>query len=126
MAYTRLGENLVVHHGAINVGILYEGPRALLIDYGDGDVGETLEALGVGRVELAQSEEHLEPIIPYERSGTADTYAGVQTCRGCHAKAYAAWEESAHVRTLETLKPRNNELKPPNNGLKPPKPKLLV
>jgi hypothetical protein len=38
LGYTRLAENLYVHHGIINVGILRDGPRALLIDYGDGDV----------------------------------------------------------------------------------------
>ena len=48
--HTRLAENLFVHHGAINVGILRDGPRALLIDYGDGDVDETLDALGVRQV----------------------------------------------------------------------------
>ena len=51
MTYTQLAENLYVHHGTINVGILTDGPRALLIDYGDGDVQRTLDELGVRQVE---------------------------------------------------------------------------
>ena len=53
--FTELAPDLYVHHGAINVGILRgshaDGHRALLIDYGDGDVYGTLQALGIGVVE---------------------------------------------------------------------------
>jgi len=48
--WTRLDEHLVVHHGAINVGIIVDGREALLIDSGDGSVRDTLQALGVDRV----------------------------------------------------------------------------
>ena len=48
---TRLSEHLFVHHGPINVGILRDGEKAILIDCGDGSVRETLAALGVRRVE---------------------------------------------------------------------------
>ena len=49
--WTRLSNHVCVHHGAINVGIVQDGRRALLIDYGDGDVLETLRALGADRVD---------------------------------------------------------------------------
>ena len=44
-----------MHHGAINVGLLTDGPRALLIDYGDGDVHDTLDELGVRGHDLVLS-----------------------------------------------------------------------
>ena len=56
--HTQLSENLFVHHGVINVGILRDGPRALLIDYGDGDVQDTLDALGVRRIETVLLTHH--------------------------------------------------------------------
>jgi glyoxylase-like metal-dependent hydrolase (beta-lactamase superfamily II) len=49
---------LYVHHGAINVGILRDGLRALLIDYGDGDVQETLAELGIQQVEIVLLTHH--------------------------------------------------------------------
>ncbi|MFN2133975.1 MAG: MBL fold metallo-hydrolase [Anaerolineae bacterium] len=45
--WTRLARDLYVHHGAINVGILRDDRRALLIDCGDGDVASTLQDLGI-------------------------------------------------------------------------------
>jgi glyoxylase-like metal-dependent hydrolase (beta-lactamase superfamily II) len=48
---TRLARDLYVHHGAVNVGILLDGRRALLIDCGNGDVGSTLQCMGVDVVE---------------------------------------------------------------------------
>lgn len=51
MALTQLAENLFVHHGAVNVGILRDGCRALLIDVGDGDIQDSLVELGIERIE---------------------------------------------------------------------------
>lgn len=48
--WTQLNEHLVVHHGAVNVGIVVDGTEALLIDCGGGSVRDTLQALGVARV----------------------------------------------------------------------------
>lgn len=50
-ALTRLTEHVWVYRGAVNVGIVRDGPRALLIDCGDGQVQEALIAAGVSRVE---------------------------------------------------------------------------
>ena len=55
---TRLTSNLYVHHGAINVGIVRDGRRAILIDYGNGDVQRSLEALGIERVEAVLFTHH--------------------------------------------------------------------
>jgi len=48
---TRLSEHLVVYHGPINVGIVRDGEKALLIDCGDGSVTEALGTLGITRVD---------------------------------------------------------------------------
>ncbi len=53
-----LTENLIVHKGAINVGILPDRRRALLIDVGDGSVQETLQSLGVEAVALILCTHH--------------------------------------------------------------------
>ena len=49
--FSRLSDHLSVHHGAINVGILRDEHRALLIDFGDGCVQSTLDALQITDVE---------------------------------------------------------------------------
>ena len=48
---TRLGDHLAVYHGPINVGIVRDGERALLIDCGDGRVAGELEKLGITAVD---------------------------------------------------------------------------
>jgi glyoxylase-like metal-dependent hydrolase (beta-lactamase superfamily II) len=47
---TTISEHLSVFHGPINVGIVRDGERALLIDCGDGRVAEALLGLGVKSV----------------------------------------------------------------------------
>ena len=44
---TKLSEHLLVYHGPINVGIVRDGAKALLIDCGDGAVSKALAGLGV-------------------------------------------------------------------------------
>jgi len=48
---TRISEHLYVHHGAINVGILCDNDKALLIDFGEGSVFSSLDELGIKAVE---------------------------------------------------------------------------
>ncbi len=48
---TTLSEHLSVFHGPINVGIVRDGAKALLIDCGDGRVAGALAGLGVTSVE---------------------------------------------------------------------------
>lgn len=49
---TQLAPDIFVHSGAINVTILRHGDRAVLIDYGDGDVADSLRALSVRGIEM--------------------------------------------------------------------------
>jgi len=46
-----LGEHLLVFEGPINVGIVRDGAKALLIDCGDGRVADALPSLGITTVE---------------------------------------------------------------------------
>lgn len=49
--YTQLTPSLLVHHGCCNVGIVRDGERTLLIDCGNGDVQQTLAALGIPQID---------------------------------------------------------------------------
>ena len=64
------------------------------------------------RIEFAESAEHLDPIAAPPRSAEADHYVGSQACQECHAPCYAVWQKSAHLRSLEVLRPRNNQYDP--------------
>jgi len=46
-----LSEHLLVYRGAINVGVVRDGEKALLIDCGDGRVAEALAAAGITAVD---------------------------------------------------------------------------
>ncbi len=48
---TTLSPHLLVYHGPVNVGIVRDGDRALLIDCGDGSVAEALGPLGIRQVQ---------------------------------------------------------------------------
>ena len=50
-AITQLSEHVFIYHGPINVGIVRDGNRALLIDCGDGRVTAALPKLGITKVE---------------------------------------------------------------------------
>lgn len=48
---SRLSDHLLVYHGSINVGILRDENRTLLMDLGDGDVQSSLDKLRIAEVE---------------------------------------------------------------------------
>jgi len=49
--FSRLSDHLFIHHGVINVGILRDSNRALLIDFGNGPVQSTLDELHITDVQ---------------------------------------------------------------------------
>ena len=55
---TRLSPHLAVYPGPINVGVLQDGPRALLIDCGDGGVAEALRGEGIATVDRILATHH--------------------------------------------------------------------
>ena len=48
---TTVSDHVLVYHGPINVGIVRDGDRALVIDCGDESVSDALGQLGISRVE---------------------------------------------------------------------------
>ena len=56
--YSQLGNQIFIHHGSINVGVLRDGNRVLLIDCGDGSVRSTLNALGITAVDTVLFTHH--------------------------------------------------------------------
>ena len=48
---TELSRHLLVYHGPINVGVIRQGDKALLIDCGDAGLAERLAELGISSVE---------------------------------------------------------------------------
>ena len=48
---TTVSDHVLIYHGPINVGIVRDGDRALLIDCGDESVSDALRQLGITRVE---------------------------------------------------------------------------
>jgi glyoxylase-like metal-dependent hydrolase (beta-lactamase superfamily II) len=48
---TELSEHLLVYHGPINVGIVRDGNRALLVDCGDASAAAALKKLGITKIE---------------------------------------------------------------------------
>jgi len=49
---TRLSQHLSVHRGPINVGIIQDGPSALLIDFGPGEVMDDCLRLGIEDLQM--------------------------------------------------------------------------
>jgi glyoxylase-like metal-dependent hydrolase (beta-lactamase superfamily II) len=58
MSITRISEHLYAHHGVINAGILRDGDRALLIDFGEDSVKSSLNGLGIKTVEAVLFTHH--------------------------------------------------------------------
>ena len=56
--FSQLSDHIFIHHGSINVGVLRDGNRALLIDCGDGSVHSTLDALGITTVDTVLFTHH--------------------------------------------------------------------
>ena len=56
--FSQLSDEIFVHHSSINVGILRDGNRTLLIDCGDGSVRSTLDALGITTVDAVLFTHH--------------------------------------------------------------------
>jgi glyoxylase-like metal-dependent hydrolase (beta-lactamase superfamily II) len=48
---TQVSEHLLIYHGAVNIGIVRDGDRAILIDCGDEAIGDALRQLGIARVD---------------------------------------------------------------------------
>src|SRR5262245_66586362 len=88
----RLAPGLYVHRGGLNVGILVDGDRAALIDYGEGDVEAALDELGVRRVDTVfVTHVHRDQVCGLARPSSR--------VAGCRVVVPAA--ERAHLESVE-------------------------
>jgi glyoxylase-like metal-dependent hydrolase (beta-lactamase superfamily II) len=104
---TRLAENLFVHHGVINVGVLREGSRALLIDCGDGDVEASLGDLGIAQVScLLFTHHHRDQASGAALLSATDTHIGVPAAEATwFADVESYWNDPAHRWHLYDFRP---------------------
>jgi glyoxylase-like metal-dependent hydrolase (beta-lactamase superfamily II) len=91
-----LSEHLLVHAGSINVGIVRDGSRALLIDCGNGDVATALRDLGVTTVDQVVFTHHHR-----DQACGAGRFAGAaigvpETEREAFEKPSAYWSDPKH------------------------------
>ena len=84
---TQLSDSLFVYHDNINVGILREGDRALLIDCGGGAVRSALTQLGIRTVEKALFTHHHR-----DQASGVKSLAGPTTCIGVPAQERQLFE----------------------------------
>ena len=82
---TKLTENLIICHGHINVGIVRNGDKALLIDCGDGSVTGVLGDLGIKTID--------QIIFTHHQRGQA---WGAPTLAASGARIGVPAEERAH------------------------------
>jgi glyoxylase-like metal-dependent hydrolase (beta-lactamase superfamily II) len=76
--WTGLTEDLYVHHGAVNVGILRDGRRALMIDCGNGDIRNTLQDLQIDVVEkVVFTHHHRDQASGFHKIAGQGTRVGV-------------------------------------------------
>ena len=85
---TQLTHRLSVHHGSINVGILRDGNRALLIDCGNGRIRSTLRTLGVTEIHTVLFTHHHR-----DQASGIESLAGENTRVGVPAQE-RGWFES--------------------------------
>jgi len=95
--WARLGRDLYVHEGTINVGILWDGGRALLIDCGDGDVKDTLRDLGIDAIEkIVFTHHHRDQASGFQEVATEGTRVGVPASEaGLFCDVQRLWEDPA-------------------------------
>lgn len=91
---TRVSEHLLVYHGPINVGILRDGVKALLIDCGDASVAESLKRLGVTTVDqLLFTHHHRDQACGAHALASAGTRIWVPAAeRACFDRVADYWQ----------------------------------
>jgi len=109
MALTQLAQNLFVYHGAVNVGILRDGWRALLIDFGDGGVQDALRELGIARVDAVLfTHHHRDQASGVGPLAAAGTRIGVPVAeRAWFADVDRCWNDPAHRWHLYDFRPHH-------------------
>ncbi|MHB1295169.1 MAG: MBL fold metallo-hydrolase [Anaerolineae bacterium] len=115
---TPLSEHLAVFHGAIQVGIMHQGGRALLFDYGEGDVCACLPDLGVTAVDAVLITHHhrdqccgLMGTRPAALRGASVGAPAAE--RALFAEPASFWNDPAHRWHIYAQHPHHNTLAEP-------------
>lgn len=107
---TKLSEHLSVYHGPINVGIVRDGERALLIDCGDGRVAQALPGLGVKSVaQIAFTHHHRDQACGAQHWAAAGAKIGVpEGERELFADPAVYWNDDKHLwRVYASFRPQH-------------------
>lgn len=106
---TRLAEHLLVHHGPINVGVVQDGTRALLIDLGDGSVTRALPNLGIRSVDrVLFTHHHRDQACGAYRMAKKGSRLIVPAAeRACFENAAAYWNDPKNRWHLYHLHPHH-------------------
>ncbi len=89
---TRLSPHLAVYGGPINVGVLHDGSRALLIDCGDGSVAAAFKDLGITAVDqVAFTHHHRDQACGAHELAAAGAKIMVPTAERAHFDNVAAY-----------------------------------
>lgn len=113
---TRLSEHVLVAHGPINVGIICDGERALLIDCGDGRVAQLLPELGIRSVSrIALTHHHRDQACGARTLADADARIGVpQAERELFADPASYWNDDNNLwRVYASFRPHRLTLTEP-------------
>lgn len=103
-----LSEHIHVYRGPVQVGIIQDGTRALLIDCGDGSVDRVLPGLGIRQVPLILGTHHHRDQICGAHRWTANgtRIAVGQAERDYFANPAEYWNEDAHLwRVYRSFRP---------------------
>jgi glyoxylase-like metal-dependent hydrolase (beta-lactamase superfamily II) len=94
-----LSEHLFVYRGPINVGIIRDGGKALLIDAGDGSVADVLPTLGMTAVDrILFTHHHRDQACGTGRVAAAKTRISVPAAeRDCFDKVTDYWNDAARL-----------------------------
>ncbi|NLF69001.1 MAG: MBL fold metallo-hydrolase [Candidatus Anammoximicrobium sp.] len=113
---TRLSEHLSVYHGPINVGLVRDGDRALLIDCGDGRVADVLPELGVRSVaQVVFTHHHRDQACGASRWAASGAKFGVpESERELFADPAAYWNDDKNLwRVYASFRPHRLTLAEP-------------
>jgi len=113
---TKLSEHVFVYHGPINVGIVRDGDRAVLIDCGDGRVAQALSDLGIQSVaRIMFTHHHRDQACGARKWADAGAQIGVpESERHLFADPASYWNDDRHLwRVYASFRPHRLTLTEP-------------
>jgi len=112
----QISDHVLVYRGPVNVGIVRDGHRALLIDCGDGRVAEALPRIGVSAVsQLLFTHHHRDQCCGAGRFVAAGARVAVPAAEAkLFAEPQSYWNDDRHIfRVYRTFRPDHLTLTEP-------------